>query len=169
VLCEDVAYLTKIIEDKIISSRTFLMKVELIVSAYSQLNVKQLNKLRLLISANKHPKYRGQKFILPMYCTEITQKSNELGCKNSVSLVRAHSQWTNITLSTHGFVLEVSLYNKHDCPNRLESMNVWYCNIEFKTTLGTTYLCVLTQALKYSTEHLEHPCMLLIISLPFLD
>tara|TARA_R110002012_G_scaffold263456_2_gene446402 strand:+ start:41379 stop:42221 length:843 start_codon:yes stop_codon:yes gene_type:complete len=121
---DDEAYLTNLLK-KNHQFYGLFDEGELIVSAILQINVKQSN--IEIVDIATHPNFRGQN--LSYYVLqEIKQKSSELGCKTLFSLVRATSYGLNITFSKHGFHLGGTLYNNTMIANRLESMNVWYCN-----------------------------------------
>ncbi|CAM4276122.1 putative beta-lysine N-acetyltransferase [Zobellia roscoffensis] len=101
-------------------------KGELLVSAI--LKVQESESSIEIVDFATHPNYNGQN--LNYYLVqEIKKRVVNSKYKTIYALVRATSYGLNITFSKHGFLLGGTLMNNTVIRGNLESMNVWYCNL----------------------------------------
>lgn len=106
---------------------------ELLISTILKIHAKESN--IEIVDFATHPDYKGQN--LSYYLVQkIKAYGFENGYKTIYSLARATSYGLNITFSKHGFMLGGTLLNNTVIRGNLESMNVWYLNIDGSSVSG---------------------------------
>ena len=102
---------------------------ELQVSAILKMHADESNVE--IVDFATHPDIKGQN--LSYYLVqEIKKELAQTGYKTIYSLVRATSYGLNITFSKHDFVFGGTLMNNTLIRDTIESMNVWYYNVNFE-------------------------------------
>jgi len=74
------------------------------------------------------PDYRGYGFALYML-KNMEKKLEKMGIKTAYTIARAMSAGMNITFAKNGYTFGGTLINNTDISGQIESMNVWYKNL----------------------------------------